>query len=122
MGLFAKAKSMQIHLSPRHLRLSASIHAHAAGVMASLEDYTEIFAAHLVLMHDEAAKPPDRFVVKAHVAIRGPDVHAESKAETLHAALDMAGDKLARQLRKRKTKLTDKRRSKVQKERERARR
>jgi hypothetical protein len=69
MGLFAKAKSMQIHLSPRHLRLSASIHAHAAGVMASLEDYTEIFAAHLVLMHDEAAKPPDRFVVKAHVAI-----------------------------------------------------
>ena len=119
---FAKAKSMQIHLSPRHLRLSASIHAHAAGVVASLEDYTEIFAAHLVLMHDEAAKPPDRFIVKAHLAIRGPDVHAESKAETLHVALDRTGDKLARQLRKRKTKLTDKRRSKLQKQRERARR
>ena len=110
---------MQIHLSPRHVRLSASIHAHCAGVVASLEDYTEIFAAHLVLLHDAAAKPPTRFMVKAHLAIRGPDVHAESSAETLHAALDLVGDKLARQLRKRKTKLTDKRRSKVQKERER---
>jgi putative sigma-54 modulation protein len=88
-------------------------------VVGSLEDYTEIIAAHLVLLHDEAAKPADRFVVKAHLAIRGPDVHAESRAETLHAALDLVGDKLARQLRKRKTKLTDKRRSKVQKERER---
>jgi putative sigma-54 modulation protein len=113
---------MQLHLSPRNLRLSASIHAHAAGVISPLEDYTEILAAHLVLLHDDAAKPPDRFTVKAHLAIRGPDVHAESKAETLHAALDLAADKLARQLRKRKTKLTDKRRSKVQKQREQARR
>ena len=113
---------MQIHLSPRHVRLSASIHGHAAGVVAALEDYTEIIAAHLVLLHDEAAKPEHRFGVKAHIAVRGKDVHAEVKAETLHAALDLAGDKLARQLRKRKTKLTDKRRSTLSRAKERVRR
>lgn len=104
---------MQLHLSPRHLTLSASIHSHAAGVVAALEDFTDIIAAHLVLVHDEAAKPEHRFGVKAHIAVRGKDVHADVTAETLHAALDIAGDKLARQLRKRKTKLTDKRRTKV---------
>jgi putative sigma-54 modulation protein len=112
---------MQIHLTPRHLRLTASIHGHAAALVGQLEDFTEIFATHLVLIHDEAAKPADRFSVKAHVAVRGPDVHAEESAETIHAALDLVADKLARQLRKRKTKLTDKRRSKVQRERERQR-
>lgn len=106
-------KDMHLHLSPRHLHLSASIHSHAAGVIAALEDYTEIIAAHLVLIHDEADKPQHRFTVKAHIAVRGTDVHADVSAETLHAALDMVGDKLARQLRKRKTKLTDKVRTKV---------
>jgi putative sigma-54 modulation protein len=104
---------MQIHLSPRHLRLTASMHTHAAGVVASLEDYTDIIAAHIVMIHDEAAKPHHRFGVKAHIAVAGKDLHADVTAETLHAALDLAGDKLARQLRKRKTKLTDKRRTKI---------
>jgi ribosome hibernation promoting factor len=112
---------MQIHLSPRHLRMTGSIHTHAAAMVSSLEDYAEIIAAHLVLIYDEVAKPQHRFGVKAHLAIRGKDVHADVKAETLHIAIDQAGDKLARQLRKRKTKLTDKRRSKVQREREKTR-
>ena len=113
-------RAMQIHLSPRHIRLSAAIHAHAANTVASLEDYAEVFAAHLVLIHDEAAKPADRFTVKAHLAVRGSDVHVDVSAETIHAALDSAGDKLARQLRKRKTRLTDKRRSTVQRAKERS--
>jgi putative sigma-54 modulation protein len=112
---------MQIHLSPRHLRMTGSIHTHAANMVTALEDYAEIIAAHLVLIYDEVAKPQHRFGVKAHLAIRGKDVHADVTAETLHIAIDQAGDKLARQLRKRKTKLTDKRRSKVQREREKTR-
>lgn len=113
---------MHIHLTPRHIHLSPSIHSHCAGVIATLEDYAEILAAHLVLIHDETAKPEHRFGVKAHIAVRGKDVHADVTAETLHAALDLVGDKLARQLRKRKTKLTDKRRSKVARAKETAKR
>jgi ribosomal subunit interface protein len=113
---------MHIHLSPRHIHLSPSIHSHCAGVVGTLEDYTEIIAAHLVLIHYEAAKPQHRFGVKAHIAVRGKDLHADVTAETLHAALDMAADKLSRQLRKRKTRLTDKRRTKVARAKENAKR
>ena len=105
---------MQIHLSPRHLRLTAAIHRHAAEKVAHLEELAgDIVAAHIVLMHDEAAKPDDRHTVKVHLAIPGPDIHAEESHADLYAALDLVMDKLARQLRKRKTRLTDKRRSKT---------
>lgn len=107
---------MQIHLSPRHLRLTAAIHRHAADKILHLEELTDqIVAAHVVLIYDENAKPPDRYTVKVHLAIPGPDIHAEESSSELYAALDLVMDKLMRQLRKRKTRLTDKRRSKVQK-------
>ena len=107
---------MQIHLSPRHLRLTAAIHRHCAEKIGHLEELTDsILAAHVVLIHDEAAKTKLRFIVKVHLAVPGPDIHAEESAEDLYAALDLVVDKLARQLRKRKTRLTDKRRSKAQK-------
>ena len=107
---------MQIHLSPRHVRLTAAIHRHVAEKIEHLEAHTnEIVAAHIVLLHDATAKPADAFTVKVHLAIPGPDIHAEESAAELYAALDVVVDKLARQLRKRKTKRTDKVRSKVQK-------
>ena len=107
---------MQLHLSPRHVRLTAAIHRHVAEKIGHLEDLaSEIVAAHVVLMHDAAARPSDGFTVKVHLAIPGPDIHAEESAAELYAALDVVVDKLARQLRKRKTKRTDKVRSKVQK-------
>ena len=46
--------------------------------------------------------------------ISGPDIHAEDHDADLYAALDKVTDKLARQLRKRKTRLSDKRRSTAQ--------
>lgn len=113
---------MQIHLSPRHLKLSAAVHQHAAGIVAQLEDLAEIFAAHIVLIHDDAAKPADRFATKVHLAIAGKDIFAEASAEGIHAALDLVADKLARQLRKRKTVKIDKARSKVQRATERRKR
>jgi len=111
---------MQIHLSPRHLRLTAAIHSHTATKIAHLEELAhDIVAAHVVLIVDEAAKPKNRHVVKVHLAVPGPDIHAECSDEDLYAAIDLVVDKLARQLRKRKTKLNDKRRSKAQKARQR---
>ena len=105
---------MQIHLSPRHLRLSAALHQHVAGVIGELEELAEIIAAHVVLIHDDAIDPEERFCTKVHLAIAGQDVYAEESANDLHVAIDRVGSKLARQLRKRKTSLVDKRRRKVQ--------
>ena len=107
---------MQIHLSPRHLRLTAAIHRHTADKVLQLEELTEdIVAAHVVLIQNESGNPEERFSVKVHLAVPGPDIHAEESSPELYAALDLVMAKLARQLRKRKTRLTDKRRSKVQK-------
>ena len=113
---------MQIHLSPRHVKLTAAIHQHAAGIIAQVEDLAEIEAAHVVLMHDEAAKPDQRYCAKVHLAVRGPDIHGEAHAENIHSALDAVVGKLARQLRKRKTKMKDKRRSIAQRTKESSRR
>jgi len=96
---------MQIHLSPRHLTLTAAIHAHVAEKISHLETISaQIVAAHVVLLHDETKTK--KHVVKVHIAVAGPDIHAEASHDDLYAAIDLVSDKLARQLRKRKTKLT----------------
>ncbi len=102
---------MQIHVSPRHLRLTAAIHQYAAGKVEELEQLgSEIIAAHIVLVHTDTATANSRYKAKVHLAIAGPDIFAEQKSSDLYLAIDAVMDKLARQLRKRKTRLTDKRR------------
>lgn len=82
-----------------------------------LEDIaTEILAAHVVLLHDEQTDSGGIFCVKVHLAIRGPDIHASDEDGDLYAAIDRSSDKLARQLRKRRTRLVDKRRKSSSKE------
>jgi putative sigma-54 modulation protein len=104
---------MQLHLSPRNLRLTAAIHQYAAEKLLHLEDLADdIIAAHVVLMNDTGANPKKQFSVKAHLAVPGPDIHAEESSEDLYAALDKVTDRLARQLRKRRTAFVDKRREK----------
>jgi len=97
---------MQIHVSPRHLKLTAAIHGYVAEKVEHLESLAgEILAAHVVLLHDETATKS--YSVKVHLAVPGPDIHAEDKEKDLYAAIDKVVDKLARQLRKRKTGLND---------------
>lgn len=113
---------MQIHLSPRHVQLTAAIHQAVANQIAQLEELgIEILAAHVVLLHSDAADPSDRYTVKVHLAVPGPDIHGEQSASDLYAALEMVIDKLSRQLRKRKTAIQDKSRSKSQRAAERGR-
>jgi putative sigma-54 modulation protein len=107
---------MQIHLSPRHVRLTAAIHGHVAEKIEHLEAHTpEIFAAHIVLVHDETAKPADAYSVKVHLAVPGPDIHAEASAQDIYGALDVVIGKLTHLLSKRKTRRKDRLRSKAQK-------
>ncbi len=100
---------MQIHLSPRHLKLTASIHSYVAGKVEHLEEFSsEIMAAHVVLFHDERKDPKKTYTVKMHLALPGPDIHGECAEADLYAAIDKTVDKIAQQLRKRKTRLKDK--------------
>ncbi len=106
---------MQIHLSPRHLTLTAAIHGHVASKISHLEEIVEnILAAHVVLIHDEKRNPSRAFHVKVHLAVPGPDIYAEDAESDLYAAIDKVTSKLARQLRKRKTRIVDQKKRKLQ--------
>jgi putative sigma-54 modulation protein len=106
---------MQIHLSPRHLTLTAAIHGYVAEKVAHWEELSgEILAAHVVLFHDERKNPTKSYTVKVHVAVPGPDIHAEDSEADLYAAIDKVVDKVAQQLRKRKTKLKENAKHKLQ--------
>jgi putative sigma-54 modulation protein len=106
---------MQIHLSPRHLTLTAAIHAHVADKISHLEEIVDhILAAHVVLIHDEKRNPSKAYHVKVHLAVPGPDIHAEDGESDLYAAIDKVTSKLARQLRKRKTRIVDQKKRKLQ--------
>lgn len=105
---------MQIHLSPRHLTLTASIHSHVADKVAHLEEYTsEILAAHVVLLFDEHRSKKKDYQVKIHLAMPGKDLHAEDAEDDLYSAIDLAVHKLAQQLRKRKTRVKEQKKRKV---------
>jgi putative sigma-54 modulation protein len=107
---------MQIHLSPRHLKLTATIHTHVCAKVAHLEELSEeLLAVHVVLFHDERRNPKKSHTVKMHVAMPGPDIHAEDSQPDLYTAIDMVMDKVAQQLRKRKTRLKDKTKRTLQK-------
>jgi putative sigma-54 modulation protein len=106
---------MKIHLTPRHLRLTDAIEKQTVQKLAALTDINNrVVAAHVTIGQDPAANPESRFTVSARLSVAGPDLHAEVHSANLYAALDAVASKLARQLRKRKTRLTDHRRSRAQ--------
>lgn len=112
---------MQIHLSPKHLVLTGAIHGYVAEKISHLEAINDrILAAHVVLVGHESKKPS--YTVKVHLAVPGPDLHAEESNPDLYAAIDKVAGKLAQQLRKRKTQLVDKTKSKAQRAAERVKR
>ena len=91
---------MQIHVTPRHLRLSASLHQAVAAQISTLEDEgADILGAHVVLLQEDTAKASDRFLVKVHVSVLGSDLLAEQKGKDLYIALEQAVSKVRRQLR-----------------------
>ena len=105
---------MQIHISPRHVQLTAAIHAHVAEKVAHLEEFSDhILAAHVVLLYDEHRSKKKDYQVKIHLALPGPDLHAEDAEDDLYSAIDLAVHKLVQQLRKRKTKVKETKKHKV---------
>jgi putative sigma-54 modulation protein len=111
---------MQIHISPRNIKLSGAIHGYVAEKVEHLEHIAhDIIGAHVVLWHDETRSPSKCMCVKVHLAVPGPDVHGEDAEKDLYAAIDKVCDKLSNQLRKRKTRRTETARHKLRRTRER---
>ena len=99
---------MHIHIIPLRFQLTDPIRSFASEKLAHLDAITDsISSAQVTLSRDNAAEPSRRFTAKVRLAVPGKDVHASESSEDLYSALDQVQSKLARQLRKRKTRLTD---------------
>lgn len=93
---------MQIHITPRNLTLTGAIYEFVAEKVSHLEGHGEqLIAAHIVLLHNHDRKKP--YCVKVHLALAGPDIHAEDAEADLYVAIDKVVDKLSRQISKLKT-------------------
>ena len=88
---------MQIHISPRDIKLTGAIHSYVAEKIESLEHFgLGIIGAHVALWHDDQRAVKHAFVVKVHLALPGPDLHAEDHGHELYQAIDVVTDRLAR--------------------------
>jgi len=97
---------MQIHISPRDVKLTSAIHGYVAQKIESLEHFgLNLIGAHVALWHDDKRAFKHAFVVKVHLALPGPDIHAEDRGHDLYQAIDLVAGKLAEQLRHRKGKI-----------------
>src|ERR1700722_2001355 len=108
---------MQIHISPRDVKLTPAIHSFVAQMIESREHFgLNLIGAHVALWHDDKRAFKHAFVVKVHLALRGPDLHAEDHGHELYQAIDVVTERLAEQLRHRKSKLVRGNREKSRKE------
>jgi putative sigma-54 modulation protein len=97
---------MQIHISPRDIKLTSAIHGYVAQKIESLEHFgLGLIGAHIALWHDKTRATKHAFVVKVHLALPGPDIHAEDHGHELYQAIDLVAERLAEQLRHRKSRL-----------------
>ena len=114
---------MNIHITPRHLPLTDGIDMYVQNKLSHLDHFeARIIGAHVVLWHDHSAPPKKQYRVKVHLAVPGPDIFAEAGEEDLYAAIDKAEEKLSSELRKRKTKMVDRKRHVEARRKEKARR
>lgn len=98
---------MQIHISPRDVKLTGAIHAYVANKISHLEHYADdIIGAHVAIHRDDTRAGKHAFVIKVHLALPGPDIHGEDRGHDLYAAIDLVVERLAEQLRHRKNKVT----------------
>ena len=108
---------MQIHISPRDVKLTPAIHTYVAQKIEALEHFgLNLIGAHVALWHDDKRAFKHAFVVKVHLALPGPDIHAEDHGHDLYHAIDVVTDRLAEQLRHRKSRLVRGNREKSRKE------
>lgn len=111
---------MRIQFNPRHLQLTQPIASFASDKLSHLDALSEtVISANVVLTHDQVAEPSKRFTVKVRLAVPGRDVHAAETARDIYSAIDGVEMKLARQLRKRKTRMKDRATRRLQRARER---
>ncbi len=97
---------MQLNVTGHHIDITDSLQNYVEDKMERLErHFDNVTNAHVILSVEKL-----RHKAEATIHISGADVYADSEEEDMYAAIDSLVDKLDRQIKKHKEKLTDHRR------------
>jgi putative sigma-54 modulation protein len=94
---------MQLNISGHHIEITDSLRAYVGSKLARLERHFD----HLSNVHCVLTVEKLRHRAEATVNITGGQLFADAIDEDMYAAIDALADKLDRQVRKHKEKLTD---------------
>ena len=94
---------MQLNLTGHHVEITTSMREYVQSKLARLErHFDHVTVVHCILTVDKL-----RHQAEATVNLAGGKLFAEATEENMYAAIDAMVDKLDRQIRKHKEKLTD---------------
>lgn len=96
---------MQIEITGHHVEITPALHAYVSEKIQRVErHFDNLIGAHVVLWVE---KLEHRAEATLSVGGRTNDLFAEASAEDMYAAIDTMIDKLDRQVRRHKSKVTD---------------
>ena len=96
---------MQIEISGHNVEITEALRAYVNEKMQRIERHFEnLTSAHFVLKLEKLIHSAEGTI---HVGGRTNPIHAEADAEDMYAAIDELSDKLDRQVRRHKSKVTD---------------
>jgi putative sigma-54 modulation protein len=97
---------MNLTISGHHLELTPAIHAYVQNKLERIKrHFDHVIDIAVILTVDRIAEKEKRQKAEINLRVRGKDLHVESIAQDLYAAIDLLIDKLDRQVIKYKTKL-----------------
>lgn len=98
---------MQLNITGHHIEITPALQTYVQSKFEKLErHFDHVTNVHVVLTVEKL-----RHKAEATVHISGADVFADAIEADMYAAIDMLADKLDRQIKKHKEKLTDHHRS-----------
>jgi putative sigma-54 modulation protein len=99
---------MNLTISGHHLELTPAIREYVQSKLERIKrHFDQVIDIAVILTVDKLAEKDRRQKAEINLHMRGKDLHAESIADDLYAAIDALIDKLDRQVMKYKTKLQD---------------
>jgi putative sigma-54 modulation protein len=104
----SKERCMNLTISGHHLELTPAIREYVQGKLERIKrHFDHVIDIAVILTVDKLPEKQKRQKAEINLRVRGKDIHVESIAHDLYAAIDALIDKLDRQVIKYKTKLQD---------------
>ncbi len=97
---------MQIKLSGHHVEITPALQDYVRDKLERIERHFDNVTSIQVILSTEKLQQK----AEATVHVAGNDIHADAVEEGLYAAIDVLSDKIDRQIKKHKEKLTEKHR------------